>query len=237
MRRSLEMVCLMQINTFPNQAEQVSAVVQRISALIEESTKEFFTLVVTGGGLGIRTLQELGRKIKDPSKLRIIFCDERYVDANSNERNEAQAIAVWPAIVSSHLIRYPEPEQSITAAARSFSASVAAIFGDVSDAKVVFDLVLLGVGEDGHIASLFPGVKHSSDWVVAESNSPKPPKERLSLSYEALNKTERVWFVVGGKSKASAVRSIREGSDLPAQKVRGKIETIWWLDAELSDEL
>ena len=73
--------------------------------------------------------------------------------------------------------------------------------------------------------------------MVAETNSPKPPRERLSLSYEALNRSERVWFVVGGASKTDAIKMIRAGEDLPASKVYGSKETIWWLDQELSDAL
>ncbi len=237
MLRYLETDFPMQINSFPSQAEQVNAVVQRIVQLVDESDKGVFNLVVTGGGLGIKTLEELGRKINDPSKLRIIFCDERFVDLNSSERNEAQAIAVWPDIVSSQLIRYPNNDQNVSAVAESLSLNLREIFGDISDPEIAFDLVLLGVGEDGHIASLFPGAKHPIDWVVVETNSPKAPKERLSLSYEALNKSERIWFVVGGKSKAAALSDILKGSDLPAAKVHGRTETIWWLDSELSDEL
>lgn len=237
MQRCSEMDLLMQINSYASQTEQVSAVVARLVQLVDASDKGLFNLVVTGGGLGIKTLEELGRKIKDPSKLRIIFCDERFVDRSSSERNEAQALAVWPDIVSSQLIRYPHSNQTISAAADLFSLHLKETFGDVSDPKIVFDLVLLGVGEDGHVASLFPGAKHPANWVVAETNSPKAPKERLSLSYEALNKSERIWFVVGGRSKADALKRIREGSDLPAAKVHGRTETIWWLDSELSDAL
>lgn len=227
----------MQISTFVSQTELVSAVVEEIIDLLESNEKDPFTLVVSGGGLGIKTLEQLGRKIKYPRKLRIIFCDERFVDLNSSERNEAQALAVWPELLSSQLIRYPQIGHDINAAADSLSLNLIEIFGDVSDPKIVFDLVLLGVGEDGHIASLFPGAKHPADWVVTEMNSPKAPRERLSLSYEALNKSDRVWFVVGGKSKAAALRKIQQGSDLPAAKVHGRTETIWWLDQELSDEL
>lgn len=237
MQRCSEMDLLMQINSYASQTEQVSAVVARLVQLVDASDKSLFNLVVTGGGLGIKTLEELGRKIKDPSKLRIIFCDERFVDRSSSERNEAQALAVWPDIVSSQLIRYPHSNQTISAAADLFSLHLKETFGDVSDPKIVFDLVLLGVGEDGHVASLFPGAKHPANWVVAETNSPKAPKERLSLSYEALNKSERIWFVVGGRSKADALKRIREGSGLPAAKVHGRTETIWWLDSELSDAL
>ncbi len=227
----------MQISTFVSQTELVSAVVEEIIDLLESNEKDLFTLVVSGGGLGIKTLEQLGRKIKHPRKLRIIFCDERFVDLNSSERNEAQALAVWPELLSSQLIRYPQIGHDINAAADSISLNLIEIFGDVSDPKIVFDLVLLGVGEDGHIASLFPGAKHPADWVVTEMNSPKAPRERLSLSYEALNKSDRVWFVVGGKSKAAALREIQQGSDFPAAKVHGRTETIWWLDQELSDEL
>jgi len=92
------------------------------------------------------------------------------------------------------------------------------------------------MGPDGHIASLFPGVKHEDAWVVSEDNSPKPPSERLSFSYQALNNSERVWFLVAGAGKADALRSVYAGQ-LPASKVQGLSETRWYLDKEISDAL
>ena len=227
----------MQINSYSNQEAQVIAVAHAVNALVEHHQQEIFNLVVTGGGLGIRTIRQLGEVVKDPSRLRILFCDERFVDSTSHERNEAQALLAWPAITLTDFVKYPQPTQSVQAAATEFSGKLEAMFGDIASSGSAFDLVLLGMGEDGHVASLFPNSSHPPAWVVAETNSPKSPKERLSLSYEALNRSERVWFVVGGASKIDALKMIQAGEDLPASKVRGSKETIWWLDQELSDAL
>ena len=227
----------MQIKTFSNQDDQVAAVAHAVNDLIEDHQREMFNLVVTGGGLGIRTIQQLGKIVKDPSRLRILFCDERFVDNASPERNEAQALLAWPTITLSDFVMYPQPTQPVQAAATEFSAELEAMFGDVASSGSAFDLVLLGMGEDGHVASLFPNSSHTPAWVIAERNSPKPPKERLSLSFKALNRAERVWFVVAGASKIDAIKMIQAGEDLPASKVRGSKETIWWLDRELSDAL
>lgn len=227
----------MQIKSFANQDAQVTAVAEAVNELIEHHQRKLFNLVVTGGGLGIRTIQQLGKLVKDPSRLRILFCDERYVDSASPERNEAQALLAWPTITLSDFVMYPQPTQPVQAAATEFSVKLEAMFGDVASSGSAFDLVLLGMGEDGHVASLFPNSSHLPAWVVAETNSPKPPRERLSLSYETLNRSERVWFVVGGASKTDAIKRIRAGEDLPASKVRGSKETIWWLDQEVSDAL
>jgi 6-phosphogluconolactonase len=90
------------------------------------------------------------------------------------------------------------------------------------------------MGPDGHVASLFPGAQHDFNWIVAESNSPKPPSMRLSFSYEALNRSSEVWFLVSGEAKADAVRcALSDSCDLPAGQVRGLESTLWFMDMEL----
>ena len=100
-----------------------------------------------------------------------------------------------------------------------------------------FDLVLLGLGPDGHVASLFPGFAQldERDRRVAEVfGSPKPPAERISLTFPALNATDAVWFVASGEGKAEAVaRALApEGTvhATPARGVAGRVETRWFLD-------
>ena len=76
-------------------------------------------------------------------------------------------------------------------------------YGSAEETSEVFDLVTLGLGPDGHVASLFPGHQGNGEWITAEQASPKPPSERLSLSYAALNRANQVWFSSLGRSKSS----------------------------------
>jgi 6-phosphogluconolactonase len=98
---------------------------------------------------------------------------------------------------------------------------------------VAFDILLLGIGPDGHIASLFPGKDSQGELVVAEHDSPKPPPMRLSLSYEAINSAREVWFTVAGADKQNAVATAfgDNPQELPVGRVRGRERTIWFVDA------
>ncbi len=105
-----------------------------------------------------------------------------------------------------------------------------------------FDIVMLGIGPDGHIASLFPGFPQlDADGIaVGVTGSPKPPPERISLTFPALNRARAVWFLVSGSGKAAAVASALGGADLheiPAAGVAGREETIWFLDRESASQI
>ena len=224
---------------FPSK-QLAGAIASDAAALIQQKlkTRPRFNLVLTGGTLGIETVKELGMLDLDWSRVEIWLGDERFVELDSADRNEGQAIAVWPRLAELNLHRFPSPEaHTLTEAAAAFSMKFESEFGELAAPDSVFDLVLLGMGPDGHVASLFPGVSHGPAWVVAEADSPKPPSERLSLSYEALNRADEVWFLVSGVAKADALREALAGSDLPAAKVSGMNETVWYLDQEISDAL
>ena len=107
-----------------------------------------------------------------------------------------------------------------------------------------FDVLMLGVGPDGHIASLFPdhpGLDATDAIAVAVHDSPKPPPDRVTLTFEALNRAKAVWFLVAGEGKADAVRRglAEEGSvvDTPARGVRGLTETVWFLDSAAASHI
>lgn len=226
----------METRVFSSQEELVESVASAAIDLINLSNKERFTLVLTGGGVGIQVAKALGAKVEASKGLRVMLCDERFVATDNKDRNESQAIEVWPDLRNADFLPYPEPKLGLLESVGGFNAVLEKQFGPINDSSSVFDLVLLGLGEDGHIASLFPSSVHSSSWVVAEENSPKPPAQRMSLSYEALNRSDHVWFVTAGQSKIDAVRQSRLG-ETPASKVHGKLETIWWIDQIISDEL
>ena len=115
-------------------------------------------------------------------------------------------------------------------AAKLYEKELKNHFGD----KPVFDLILLGIGPDGHTASLFPDQPEvtapSNDWVKAIYNSPKPPPIRLSFTYRLLNQAKQVMFLVGGQGKTEALKNILEGpADLPAAKVQPEAGMVLWL--------
>ena len=190
-------------------------------------------LVLTGGTVGINTLAKLAPLLRDAdlSNLDLWWGDERFVDAESKDRNFMQASEVFlskVSIPSSNLHQMPSDRgQFLADAAAEFSTQI-------HHAAPRFDVVLLGMGSDGHVASLFPGSEAISfgDYVVAESHSPKPPPERISMSYSALCSAQEVWFLVAGSDKAEAVSRVFAGADIPASKVSGRQLTRWYLDTQ-----
>ena len=119
----------------------------------------------------------------------------------------------------------------LNAAGTEFSLEVKNHFGE---GVPRFDLTILGMGPDGHVASLFPGHEDLAygEIVLAEAHSPKPPAERLSFGYEVLNASEKIIFVVSGLDKSDALTQVHTNEDcqLPAAKVQAKGETIWFVD-------
>lgn len=188
-------------------------------------------LVVTGGTVGIKTLEELAPMLidLDLTRLQIWWGDERFVERGSSDRNFLQAKnALFSKIVipSENLHEMPAVEDGeLLQASQAFADLVM-----VSPPE--FDIVLLGMGPDGHVASLFPDSEPEAFgfWIVAESNSPKPPSRRISFSYEALCSAKEVWFLVSGADKSNAVTSVFAREKLPASLVSGSSRTKWYLD-------
>lgn len=195
-------------------------------------------LVVTGGTVGIKTLEALAPLLAgmNLNGLQIWWGDERFVSRDSVDRNFVQA---REALLS----RVSMPHENIhemPALEDGELSKVSATFADfVAEASPEFDIVLLGMGPDGHVASLFPGSEPTPfrEWIVAESNSPKPPQQRISFSYQALSSASEVWFLVAGSDKAGAVAQVFSGATLPAGLVVGKQVTKWYLDEASASEL
>jgi 6-phosphogluconolactonase len=94
------------------------------------------------------------------------------------------------------------------------------------------DLTILGMGPDGHVASLFPGHSYPDALIVAEKNSPKPPAQRISMSLQLLNASKEILFVVSGIDKAEAVEKVHkdERCELPAAKIEATGQNTWIVD-------
>lgn len=188
-----------------------------------------FHLVLAGGTTPRALYAELARRGAGDARWHIWYGDERCLAADHPERNSVMAEQAWLAasrIPATN--RRPIPaERGATLAAADYAGWLQGV-GD-------FDLVLLGIGEDGHTASLFPGhargVAPDSADVLAVFDAPKPPPERVSLSAARLCRSSKVWFVITGAGKRAALAQWRSGAPLPASEVSGRRETIVWLDA------
>ncbi len=229
----------MTIRSHSSSAELVRAAADDFAALANDllESKSKIRVLLTGGTLGIAFISELANQKLDWSRIWLMFSDERFVPLDHDDRNEHQGLAAWPAL-GQYLKRFPAANIGLAEAAKLASKALEEELGLLTATESCFDLTVLGMGPDAHIASLFPAHTHASSWVIAESNSPKPPANRLSLSYQALNRSERVWFLVAGESKVWAVsQSLEPATGLPAGMVRGRRETVWYLDQEITDAL
>lgn len=206
------------------------------------------SLVLTGGGVGTGVLAALGssalRSAVDWSRLDLWWGDERFLPAGSADRNETQARAALldrvpldPARVhpmpASDGIDGPDPE----AAAQRYAAELAAAVEPGNhDGIPTFDVLLLGVGPDAHIASLFPeqaALYETERTVVGVRGAPKPPPVRISLTMRSIRSATQVWLLAAGAEKAAAIRLALSGAgsvQVPAAGARGRARTLFLLD-------
>ncbi len=197
--------------------------------------QERVDVAITGGTVGIATLAAarlLDFNSLDLNRFHLWWGDERFVETESSDRNANQANSAWLkhlSIPAENLHFFPASDQGLDL------DQAAVKFGSEFDkAGVTFDLMLMGMGPDGHIASLFPGktIGSESVAVVAEHDSPKPPPLRLSFTYKVINESKEIWFTVAGADKAHAV-SVVFGDNpavLPAGRISGKEKTVWYVD-------
>lgn len=209
-------------------AQTVAGVLsQRILAAATHtlSQRPRFRLVLAGGQTPALAYQALAQAPADWNRWEIYFGDERCLPANHTERNSVMAQVLTRHLPPTQVFPIPA-ELGANAGAAAYQATLTqALQGQP------FDLVLLGLGEDGHTASLFPGHHHPAhEWVHPVFNAPKPPPERVSLSVQALNHSRQVIFAVTGASKQAAITAWRAGQDLPVQNIRAQETTEILLD-------
>lgn len=236
---------------------QASAARLALEVTDAQAQRDVAHVVLTGGSMGSAILEALrGSPLRDAvdwARVEVWWGDERFLPTGDPERNETQARAALldalpldPARV--HPMAGPDTAGSPEESAQGYAVQLAAAAGPTGSAGAAslavptFDVVLLGVGPDAHIASLFPGHEalSASGSTVAVHGSPKPPPERVSLTFAALERGRHVWFLVAGADKAPAVRSALSGVPrqvAPAGSVRGTATTVWLLDADAAREL
>ena len=214
-----------ELKIFPDKQSLSRAVAEAFVDSADRLVSEHhrFSVALAGGGTP-RLLYELLsgelRKKIPWAHVHFFLSDERYVprdhpDSNYRLVREAMLVHVAMPPENLHFPRtdFEEPE----AAARHYEQSLASFF---APAEPRFDWILLGLGEDGHLASLFPGssaLDETERWVVAVKDSPKPPPVRLTMTLPLINLAGEVHFLVSGREKAEALRSSREGPPNPGQ--------------------
>ena len=178
----------------------------------------------------------------DWSRVVVWWGDERFVEPGSPDRNAGQARAAFLDAVGVDPANVHEMPS--TADAPSVDEGAAAYAQELREHGAgEFEVVMLGVGPDGHVASLFPGhaaLDVDDQIAVGVTDSPKPPPERVTLTFAALNRTRAAWLLVSGEEKSGAVASALGGADVhetPAAGVAGQQETVWFLDRAAASQL
>lgn len=177
-----------------------------------------FRIVLAGGHTPRNIYRTLRSAVTKWSAWHVYFGDERCLPPDSPERNSSSAGAAW-------LDHVDIPSRQIHIIPAELGAeSAAAVYALELEDVDNFDLVLLGLGEDGHTASLFPG----GAWeraqllpaVIAVHDASKPPPQRVTLSPERLSHAARVMYLVSGNEKRQAVINWRAGAAIPASRIR-----------------
>ena len=225
------------------------------AALAEEAAKRFtalaakawdehrsFTVALAGGStpkaLYLVLASDPYRTQVDWSKIEFFFGDERGVPPDhpdSNYRLANESLFRPAGVVSGRIHRMKGEMENFSAAAELYARELQVL---ASDDFPRFDLVLLGLGTDGHTASLFPhsqALRERTRWVLPILDAPKPPRRRLTLTMPVLNAARQVIFLVSGEKKAKAVREVLQGTalpdDYPAKLVQpGSDRLLWLLD-------
>ena len=180
------------------------------------------------------------RDAVDWSGVHLWWGDERFLPSGDPERNETgarRALLDALPMPADHVHPIPGPDLVATpeVAARRYADELAS-FASEGAMLPQLDVVLVGMGPDGHVASLFPGapaLEVADRPVVAVHDSPKPPSDRVSLTFPALATADEVWVVAAGPEKADAVSRALSGDDrsrTPASAMRGTARTLWLLD-------
>jgi 6-phosphogluconolactonase len=239
-----------QVVVYPNALLLAAATAARlVTRLVDaQAAGGSASLVLTGGGTGIAVLEQLratpARDAIDWSRVDLYWGDERFLPAGHPERNETQA---WDALLD----HVPVDEKRVHAmapsdgefgndpeAAADAYADLLARASQPEDHGPVprFDVCLLGMGGEGHTASIFPAspaVYETERSVVAVHGCPKPPPTRITLTLPAIRRATEVWMMTTGPTKAAAVAMSLGGAgeiQVPAAGARGQRRTLWLLD-------
>ena len=218
-----------------------------LSRLVDaQSAGQVPHIALTGGTIAGQVHAELARlspaSEADWSRVVVWWGDERFVAADDGDRNALQARqAFLDAVGATQVHEMPatgDGHADVHDAASSYADELREHGADE------FEIVMLGIGPDGHVASLFPGLPQlevADALAVGVADSPKPPSERVSLTFPALNRCRSLWVLASGDNKAAAIAAAlgEEGSiaQTPARGVHGREQTTYFLDRAAAAQL
>jgi len=221
------------ITLYADQAELLREVTSQLIEVIETGLRinGVFHLALTGGTLGSDLTRALVANWNAHPEmyqgLHIWWSDERFVNRASTEQNSSPVLnSVTNKNVTIHMVRASDEVENIEVAVEDYLAQLGETF---------MDLTILGLGPDGHIASLFPGAAHIDrlEKVIAITDSPKPPAIRATFTLSMINTSTLVWIIAAGASKADAVTKIIEGDlSIPASYIRAADHTRLIVDTD-----
>ena len=229
-----------------------SALVARLAAA--QAVHGTASVVLTGGGIGTAVMERVAALAAEPefavvdwTAVDVWWGDERFVVVDDPDRNElgARQALIEHAPFDPERVHpmpssdagFDEPEEAAAWYAEQLAAAA-----PEGAALPRFDVLMLGMGPEGHVASIFPEspAATAEGTVVAVRDCPKPPPTRVSLTFPAITSAEEVWLLVSGEGKAEAVAQALTGADrlqLPAAGARGRRATRWLLDAAAASKL
>jgi 6-phosphogluconolactonase len=202
------------------------------------------SVVLTGGGIGTATLAAVAAapavQTLDWGKVDIWWGDERFLPAGDPERNETgarKALLDHIPVAPERVRPMPGPDGPDGDDPAAAAARYASWLGTPA-----FDVLMLGIGPEGHVASLFPAkpVLHSTETVVPVLDSPKPPPVRLSMTFGTIQAAREVWILASGLEKAAAVAGAVSGvvpDQIPASGAQGTERTLFLLDRDAAAEI
>ncbi|MGB4498839.1 MAG: 6-phosphogluconolactonase [Methylococcaceae bacterium] len=221
----------MQNNIQWKQLETADLIAQEVCARILNLANEAiaargqFKLVLAGGSTPEKVYRLLAKSNADWSKWFIYHGDERVLPIDHADRNSVMAANAFL-----NLVAIPK-SQIFDMPTELGTEESAAAYRSIVEAAMPFDLVLLGMGEDGHTASLFPNHVHNENDVVhSVYDSPKPPFERITINAKALSNTDNLYFLITGANKRDALKQWKDGHDLPVSTVNAKKNLVIFLD-------
>ncbi|WP_328556180.1 MULTISPECIES: 6-phosphogluconolactonase [unclassified Streptomyces] len=233
-----------------------AAAARLITKIVDaQASRGYASIVLTGGRNGNGLLAALAaapaRDAVDWARLDLWWGDERYLPEGDPERNDTQAraalldsVPVDPARVHTMPGSDGPHGADVEAAAEAYAAELAKAAGPENHGSVpAFDVLMLGVGPDTHVASLFPelpAVRETERTVVGVHGAPKPPPTRISLTLPAIRSAREVWLLAAGEDKAEAAAIALSGAgeiQAPAAGAYGRSRTLWLLDAAAASQL